>query len=145
MKKLIFVNCILAIAVIFSFCAKSDPKEELNTLNPEVTAIDRACNYPCTVSNIGTLNNVTLTFCGTNTNSTNCISCTGALAQGVVSTSDPLYAIDMCAPTTFSVIASGQTSVNLTAGGGNSTGPVTILAGGCKRFMIDTNCIIYKL
>ncbi|MBC7776386.1 MAG: hypothetical protein H7246_13205 [Phycisphaerae bacterium] len=144
MKKLIFVNCILAIAVIFSFCAKTDPMEEPNTMNQEVTAIERSCTYPCTVSNIGTLNNVTLTFCGTCANSTNCISCTSTLAQGVSSTSDPMFTIDMCAPTTFSVTASGQTSVNLTAGS-NSTGAVFIPTGGCKRFTIDTNCNIYKL
>lgn len=42
MKKLIFVNCVLALAVIFTYCSKPDLKEELSTVNTENVAENRA-------------------------------------------------------------------------------------------------------
>ncbi|MBC7776965.1 MAG: hypothetical protein H7246_16155 [Phycisphaerae bacterium] len=41
MKKLIFANCVLGLALIFSFCSKPDLKQELSTVTPGNTASDR--------------------------------------------------------------------------------------------------------
>ncbi|MFN0215012.1 MAG: hypothetical protein ACKVT2_12220 [Saprospiraceae bacterium] len=141
MKKLIFANCILAIAVFFSFCAKPELKEELSSVNPNDVASNRET---CTVTHVGVSNDATLTICGTNTNASNCVSCTGSNAQGVeIVPVIGFLNLTLTTPVEFSVRANKFTVVNLSANGGaSSTGPIQIPTGGCRRFSIDANCNI---
>ncbi|MBC7776966.1 MAG: hypothetical protein H7246_16160 [Phycisphaerae bacterium] len=41
MKKLIFANGVLALALIFSFCSKPSLNQELSAVNPDTAASDR--------------------------------------------------------------------------------------------------------
>jgi len=141
MKKLIFVNCILAIAVIFSFCTKPDLKEELSSVNNDQVASNRV---PCTLSSIGPVFNVTtLAICGTNTNLQVCQSCLVAKAIGLEMFQGP-FNLALQAPISFTITSSLATALNLTAG--NNQLPLTAFnAGQCRRFHIDANCVITEI
>lgn len=141
MKKLIITNCILAIAVIFTYCAKPNVNEEISTVNTDQVAVDRG--GPCTITNIPPFNTATLTFCGTNTNATACVTCppsTPAVGVLVVPPGSPVI-FTLTGPATFSVTTNITTSLNLTTGG-SQTGWVTIPANGCQRYTVDANCVI---
>ena len=141
MKKLIFVNCILAIAVIFSFCTKPELNEQLNATSTSLDASDRG--GPCTVTNIPPFNTADLTFCGTNTNAIVCAGCppgTPQVGELFFPAGTPVN-FQVNGPITFSVRGSIQTSVNLTAGNGQ-TGWIFIPANNCQKFHVDANCNI---
>ncbi len=141
MKKLVIANCILAIAVIFSFCAKPNLNEELASVGVNPSASDRG--GPCVVTNVPPVNVADLTFCGTNTNTTACATCPpGTPAVGVefFAAGTPV-SFPVNGPVTFSVRGSIQTSVNL-ATPVNQTGWIFIQAGGCQKFYVDANCNI---
>ncbi|MBC7776385.1 MAG: hypothetical protein H7246_13200 [Phycisphaerae bacterium] len=141
MKKLIFANCILAIAVIFSFCAKPDLKEELSSVNNDQVASNRV---PCTLSSVGPVFNVaTLTLCGTNTTMQKCFSClVPGAAVGVEVFQGP-WSLVLDAPVTFSITSDLATSINLVAG--NALAPTVFAAGQCRRFHIDASCVITEI
>ncbi len=144
MKKLIFVNCILAIAVIFTYCAKPSLQEELSSVNAETPADNRAV---CTLTNVGVSNDATLTLCGTNTNATGCPDCLNANVLGLelrTMAQMTLAGIALTTPIIVSVRANKLAVVNFTAGA-NSTGIIQIPVGGCRRFAIDANCNITAL
>ena len=143
MKKLIFTNCILAIAVIFSFCAKPDLKEELSSVNTSDLVSDRGV---CTVTQFGLSNLATLTFCGTNTNATNCPSCVNGINfTGVEVLSIAGLNLTLTTPITFSVRTNMLTVLNFSTGVGNPTGPIQLAAGDCAKFRIDNNCNIVHI
>ena len=132
MKKLIITNCILAIAVIFTYCAKPDLNEELSSVNSGEVASNRTV---CVIT-VNPANTATLTFCGTNTNANQCSSCTGDKKTGTDSLFGP-GSITVNAPTELSISSNINTSVNL-----NGNPPVAIPAGGCRKFKVDANCVI---
>lgn len=135
MKKLIFVNCLLAIAVAFTYCAKPELKEDLSSVNTDEVVSNRV---PCTLSSIGPVFNTTvLTICGTNTNLQNCKSCLNVPATGVEIFQGP-FNLALNAPIQFSITSTLATSLNLTTGGPAT--PVAFNAGQCRRFSIDANC-----
>ena len=140
MKKLIFANCILAIAVIFSFCAKPDLTEELASVNTDQVASSRV---PCTLSSIGPVfNATTLSICGTNTNFQKCVSCLVANPMGLEVFQGPFNLV-LQAPISFTITSSLATSLNLTTGG-----PATnyvFAAGQCRRFNLDANCVLTEI
>lgn len=146
MKKLIFANCILAIAVIFSFCAKPDLKEELSTVTPEVSAGDRG---NCVLTSVGTTT-YTLRVCGTNTNATACQGCipnvipaplTGVEFSGPGGTLN----IPLVTPIVISITATnGPQSLYLNAGN-NQLPQINLAQGQCRSFSIDDNCFITAL
>ncbi len=142
MKKLILANCILAVAVIFSFCAKPELNEELGSVNATDAVTERGT---CTLTNLPPFNTATLTFCGTNTNTTGCLSCKNTLSQGVEIVPATSVNLTLQTPITFSVRADKQTAVNFSTGVGFPTGPVEIAAGECRVFAIDNNCNITLL
>ncbi len=140
MKKLIFANCILAIAVIFSFCAKPDLTEELSSVNTDQVVSNRV---PCTLSSIGPVFNVsTITVCGTNTNMDACKSCLVAKAIGK---EDFIGGFNLAlnAPIQFTITSSLATSLNLTTGGPATA--VAFTAGQCRRFSIDASCVLTEI
>lgn len=146
MKKLIFVNCVLAIAVIFSFCSKPDLKQELSNVDPEITVGDRAT---CVLTNVGTTT-WPITVCGTNTNLTACQGClpfvTPSAPRGVeVSAPGGTLNLSLTTPITISISAlAGPQSLWLNAG--NNQLPLIQLAQGqCRSFSIDANCFITAL
>ncbi|MBC7776011.1 MAG: hypothetical protein H7246_11300 [Phycisphaerae bacterium] len=141
MKKLVFANCILAIAVIFSFCAKPSLNEELKSMGTDLSVSDRG--GPCTVTNVPPVNTADLTFCGTNTNATSCAGCPPGTPQTGVEffAAGTPVSFPVTGPITFSVRGSIQTSVNLATPAGQ-TGWVFIPAGGCQKFHVDANCNI---
>ena len=139
MKKLIFANCILGLALLFSFCSKPDLKQELNTVTPNITASDRACTLSVTTSS-----NNTVQVCGTSTNAVNCKSCTGAIVQGVEFFNGN-FNLALANPIIVSVIASGGANQLTLTAGGNSVGPVAFTSGQCIRFAIDNNCDVIQL
>ncbi|MDX1910028.1 MAG: hypothetical protein SFV22_01015 [Saprospiraceae bacterium] len=141
MKKLIFLNCVLALALIFSYCSKSEVAPELNLPASDQTADNRGV---CTLTHTGLSNTATITLCGTNTNANNCVDCLGNAVQGVEVTTVAGLNLTLNTPITFSVRTNQLTVVNLTAGT-NSTGAIQIPAGGCRRFRIDDNCNIAAL
>lgn len=145
MKKLIFANCILAIAVIFSFCAKPDLKEELASVTPEIKAENRAT---CTLTNLGSTTHK-VRLCGTNTNAAVCQGCPNTFPQvftGVFQS--PLngdFSIALTTPIVIYISATtGAQTLFLDAGNG-SIGPLALPAGGCRGFAIDDNCNITAL
>ncbi len=145
MKKLIFVNCVLAIAVIFSFCAKPDLKQELSSVDPEVSVGDRAV---CVLTNAGSTT-YPITVCGTNTNLTQCKACLPfvlpAPLQGV-EVSGPGGALNLTlnTPITFSISAlAGPQTLWLTAA--NQLPLINLALGECRSFHIDANCVITAL
>ena len=131
MKKLIFLNCMLAVALIFSFCSKSDTQESLNAENPEAVVTERGT---CLLTNIPS-NTATLTLCGTNTNATFCSSCLPALSQGLVVYPGGNINLTLTTPITFSISSNINTAVNLPG-----LPPVAIGGGGCRVFHMDDNC-----
>ncbi len=138
MKKLIFANCILAIALIFSFCSKPDLKQDLNSVNPELNATDRACNL-----NIFSATNAQYGVCGTNLNAVACNFCNGA-STGAHFLSGSQVLAGIPTPAIISITASGGANV-LTLVAGNNLGPIAFAARECKRFSIDNNCNIVLL
>ncbi len=150
MKKLIIANCILAIAVIFSFCAKPDLTEELSSVNTDNLSADRGGPggpgggpggpggpVICNLVNLPS-NTAVLTFCGTNTNAINCVSCPpGTPAQGVEIFPGGFVNLNLQTPITFSISSNILTAVNL-----NGAPPVQIDAGGCVKFTMDENCVV---
>ncbi|MBC7776010.1 MAG: hypothetical protein H7246_11295 [Phycisphaerae bacterium] len=142
MKKLVIANCILAIAVIFSFCAKPDLTEEL-IASTDAAAGDRAT---CTLVNSPGNINTTITICGTNTNKTTCVPCGAAApsATGVEVFAGSLFALNLQTPITISISNTNLTALNLTAG--NNTLPtIPMPAGSCFKFHIDANCFITQI
>lgn len=145
MKKLLFINGVLAIAVLFTYCSKPDLKQELSTVNPETGAGDRGT---CVLSSIGNALG-TVTVCGTNTNATRCVGClptAGPTPPTGVVVSGPGGALNLTltTPISFSITApTGQTL--LLNAGGNQLGPIVFPAGGCRSFFIDDNCNISLL
>jgi hypothetical protein len=146
MKKLIFVNCVLALAVIFTYCSKPDLKQELSNVDPEITVGDRAV---CTLTNVGTTT-APITVCGTNTNLTACQGCvpfvTPAAPRGVV-VSGPggTLNLPLTTPINISISAlAGPQSLWLNAGG-NQLPLIQLAAGQCRSFTIDANCNITAL
>jgi len=141
MKKLIFVNCILALAVVFTYCAKPDLKEGLSSVNSDQVAANRV---PCTLSSIGPVFNVaTLTLCGTNTNAQVCQSClVPNKAIGVEVFQGP-WSLVLDAPVAFSITSDIATVLNLTTGGNPLQ--TNFAAGQCRRFVIDASCVITEI
>jgi len=141
MKKLVFANCILAIAIIFSFCAKPDLKEELSA-NTDNFAGERAtCTLVCSPGNVNTV----ITICGTNTNKTSCQPCIGAASTtGVEVFQGSVFNLNLQTPITISISNTLQTALNLTAGN-NMLPPIDMPPGSCRRFRIDDNCFITLL
>ncbi len=70
MKKLIFANCVLGLALIFSFCSKPDLKQELGTVTPDITSSDRG---PCCMQLVVTSGNFqSAEICGVSSSNTSC-------------------------------------------------------------------------
>ena len=113
MKKLMLANAILAIAVIFSFCAKPELKEELS-LTTDNVAGDRAT---CTLVNNPANINTVLTLCGTNTNATICADCVPNKAMGQEVFIGGLFSLNLQTPITFTIRNTNPTAYNLSAGG----------------------------
>ena len=140
MKKLIFVNCVLALAVIFTYCSKPDLKEELSTVNTENVAENRAV---CVLTNQPTTT-FGLVLCGTNTNNNACNACNGAALLGTANVTNFIN-FPLTTPTVISISAPfGGQNLFLNAGG-NNVGPFWLPQGACRRFAIDGNCNITAL
>lgn len=143
MKKLIFVNCLLAIAVVFTYCAKPELNEELSSVNTDEVVSNRV---PCTLSSIGPVFNVsTITVCGTNTNFISCKSCLVPKGLGTESFIGP-FNLALNAPIQFTITSSLATSLNLSTNG--VAGPATNYvfgAGQCRRFNLDANCVLTEI
>ncbi len=146
MKKLIFVNCLLALAVIFTYCSKPDLKQELSSTGSEISVGDRAT---CVLTNAGT-SAAPITVCGTNTNLTQCRGCIPfvlpAPLQGVV-VSGPGGALNLSltTPITFSISALAGAQTLFLNAGGNQLPLIQLAAGECRSFSIDANCNITAL
>lgn len=146
MKKLIFTNCILAIAVIFSFCAKPDLKEELSTVAPEVSAGDRGA---CVLTSVGSYTS-TLRVCGTNTNATQCQGCVPNIIPNVwtgveFSTAGGVLNIPLTTPIVVSITATNGPQTLWLNAGGNQLPLIFLAQGQCRSFGIDDNCNITAL
>ncbi|GEM_PF-1334061 len=147
MKKLIFVNCVLVLAVIFTYCSKPDLTQEQSSLSPEIKAENRGT---CTLTNLGSTTHK-VRICGTNLNSNPCISCvpftlpsplTGVFQSPV----NGDFSIMLTTPIIISISATtGAQTLFLDGGNGNPIGPINLPAGGCLSFSIDDNCNITAL
>lgn len=144
MKKLIIANCILAVAVLFSFCAKPDQAEEQALVGNDEIATNRV---PCTlINNTNPVNTATIRICGTNTNLQGCQSCVGGKSQGVVFSQGGQLVLPLNAPVCFSVTSDLPTWVNFSTAGGNTLPPIFIAGGqACEEFCIDANCTITNI
>lgn len=139
MKKLIFANCILAIAVIFSFCAKPDLKQELSTVAPNTKASSRdECKVKIFPNAL-----TPLTYCGTDTNLQDCgfSPCAVTLPGVEVVTGDADLFFGKT-PVTFSISSDFGNSVILETSA-NQIGPINIPAGECVSFTVDFDCTIH--
>lgn len=139
MKKLIIANCILAVALIFSFCTKPEMEDTLTGINTDQVASNRAV---CTITNIPPVNTANLTFCGVSQAGAPCLDCNNNAAVGSITFNAGVPVnFNVTTPITFSLRANKRTSVNLSAGNGN-TGWIVIPQGGCQRYTVDDNCNI---
>ncbi|MBC7776007.1 MAG: hypothetical protein H7246_11280 [Phycisphaerae bacterium] len=143
MKKLVIANCILAIAVIFSFCAKPDLKEELSSVNTNDVVSNRGT---CTLINSPSNAAATLTVCGTNLNFQKCNMCPpgNVNGQGVAVFPGGQINLTLTTPIEISISTDVQTALNLNAGNGG-VGPIALGANGCARFRINDDCSITPL
>ncbi len=146
MKKLIIVNCVLALAVIFTYCSKPELTQDQASLTPEIKAENRAT---CTLTNLGSYTNK-VRICGTNLNSNQCISCLPNVTPNVLTGifQSPVngdFAINLTTPIVISISAPfGPQTLWLNAGG-NQLPLITLAAGECRSFSIDDNCNITAL
>ncbi len=135
MKKLLFALPVLAIAMLFAYCDRPSIQEELSSVNPNAST-DRAT---CLVQ-IDRASPTAITLCGTNTNATNCASCTGGKAQGTVNIPagvNPFF-ITLTTPIEFSISTATGNSVVLTTAAGQIVVDLTSVF--CKTVRIDANC-----
>lgn len=142
MKKLIFINCVLALAVIFTYCAKPDATEESNAINTGAAVGERTT---CTVTNIPPVNTADLSFCGIDPFGEPCLNCGGGANGSAFFLAGVPVSFNVSAPITFWVKPSKATSINLTTGSGAPTGWVFIPNGQCARFYVDANCNITQV
>lgn len=145
MKKLILVNCVLTLAVIFTYCSKPDLTQEQSTVTPEIKAENRAT---CTLTNAGTTTHK-VRICGTNTNATVCQGCPNTFPQTFTGVfQSPLngdFAITLTTPIVIYISATTGAQTLFLDAGGNNIGPLALPAGGCQGFAIDGNCNITAL
>lgn len=139
MKKLIFINCVLAVAVLFTFCSKPDRQKEL-ILVDTVTSVEERTVSACLLSITG-VTTCDLVICGTNTNQQACNPC-GVVQQflGVeVATGGN---INLNTPIVISISTpDGPQQFDLTADA-NVLQSIRLLQGQCRSFHIDANCVI---
>lgn len=145
MKKLIITNCILAIAVIFSFCAKPNLQEDLSQVN--ITDITSSRSFCTLINNTVPVNAATITLCGTNTNELTCSNCIPPNKEvtGVVQSQGGQLSLELEGPICFQVTSDLPTWVNFSTLGGNALPPVFIAAGACELFCIDEKCVIMHI
>ncbi len=143
MKKLIFINCILALAVVFTYCSKSDVQEQLGSVATTDVASSRGT---CTLINNPSNAAATLTVCGTNLNLQKCQMCPpgNVKGQGVAVFPGGQINLTLTTPIEISISTDVATALNLNAGNG-SVGPFPLGIGGCKRFRINDDCSITPL
>jgi len=133
MKKILFAIPAIAMAVLFTFCRKADVTSGLSTSGSALKSADRGA---CTVY-IYPLTYAMLSYCGTETNATDCSTCLGDSKGVEVITGDASF--DLSNPTSFSISSAFATSVIL-ATDNNQIGPIAIGANGCEVFTVDANC-----
>jgi len=140
MKKAIFLLPVLAFVSFLTFCTKTNVQEEATVAPENVAAADR--NDCC--FNVYSDNIHDITFCGTNLNSNNCLSCTGGIAKGVnVMVGD---GSQICIPwnTRFYIrtASPGGSWILLaaTSTGNPNPGWVYIPAGGCQGYYVNDAC-----
>ena len=139
MKKVLFAVPVLAMALLFTFCNKSDVQEETPPVNTNVGAVERGiCDMQVFATNV---HNIIL--CGTQTNSQACIPC-GSLtpsAKGVEVLVGDGSTITLTTPLTFSVTTNAPFGIWVRfVTSADDTGFVFIPATGCVPFTIDDNC-----
>ncbi|MBX2890336.1 MAG: hypothetical protein KF734_05375 [Saprospiraceae bacterium] len=144
MKKLIFINCVLAVAVLFTFCSKPDRQEELIPVDT-VTSVEERTVSACLLSITGATT-WDLVICGTNTNQQACNPC-GVVQQflGVEVATGGNINLSLNTPIVISISApDGPQQFDLTAGA-NVLQSIRLLQGQCRSFHIDANCVIAAL
>lgn len=142
MKKLFFLLPALAVSFALAFCSKTDVKEELNSVDSNLTASNRmTCNVVVTAASASEL-----IFCGTQNNLTKCASCGPTpWAQGgfAISGTSP-FDFDVPTPITFSVSSATGNTLRITTSA-NSVGPIHLGILGqpnCRTVTIDANCFV---
>jgi len=140
MKKVLFSMPLLALAMLFTFCNKTNVQEEASFANPNTQAPDRA--GVCYLQIWG--HNYDVRLCGTGMNTNACSLCGTAASQGTFVYSPTLVSTNVMAPTTFSVTSTAPVGefITLTTAS-NQIGPVFLPAGGCLTFKIDDTCTLF--
>lgn len=126
----------LAGAAFFAFCSKSDVTSDLKAADKVATSTNRGA---CLV-NVYPLTYATLTYCGTETNTTDCSTCVGDSKGVEVITGDAVLEFASL-PTSFSISSATSTSV-IVATENNQIGPIAIPANGCIVIDVDGNCVV---
>lgn len=136
MKKVLLAIPLFAMAVVFAFCSKADPKPDPGALNSNVQTTHRGGGcmvwvYPLTYH--------PLTYCGTLTNDLACSTCVGNATGEETVSGD--FSFELPAPQSFSISSDFSTSVIILTET-NQIGPISIPANGCEVFTVDGNCSI---
>ncbi len=143
MKKVLFAVPTLALALLFTFCNKTNVQEDALSVNPTAEVTERGgglgtCDVQVFADNV---HNIIL--CGTQTNAQTCIPCgaTTPSAKGVEVVVGNGGTITLPAPLTFSVTTNAPFGIWVRFVTANDdTGFVFIPATGCQTFTLNDSC-----
>ena len=141
MKKVLFAVPVLALALLFTFCNKTNVHEEISSAAPNTAVSERGpgtCDVQIFADNV---HNIIL--CGTQTNNQTCTPC-GSLtpsAKGVEVVVGNGGTITLPVPLTFSVTTNAPFGIWVRfVTNSDDTGFVFIPATGCQTFTLNDNC-----
>lgn len=141
MKKLIFINCVLALAVFFTFCSKPDRQDELIPVDTVTSIEERNSTTSTCLLTSNPMTNTPLVICGTNTNQQACVPCGGLQAfMGVEVAMGGNINLSLNTPISISISAPNGAQFVLDAG--NNQVPIALQQGGCRLIHIDADCFI---
>lgn len=140
MKKVLFALPLLAMAILFAYCHKSEnaPTGALNN-TPNMPAVDRSCGDKCTISYLLTSTN-TLEVCGVVGNTTQCALCTSVFGAGYTTIDATGTSFDVIACRTFSITNNNPTATSVSFDGGATY--TVIPANGCVLFAVKADCSV---
>ncbi|MBC7776381.1 MAG: hypothetical protein H7246_13180 [Phycisphaerae bacterium] len=136
MKKLLFALPMLALAIFFTYCDRPNLQEELNSVNQNVIANDRAC-----LVQIDKASPTLVTLCGTGAAATSCNLCgtKGSGPDAIPAGVSPWFTT-VNGPMQFS--ASSVTGNTITVTTSANSKVFVIPAGGCVVITIDASCVV---
>jgi hypothetical protein len=133
MKKIIFSFAALAVAAMFSFCAKEESVSETTAIPDNTPIVERG---PCSVT---VTSDGPVTVCGLRQNITACTSCCNVNAQGLTAVNGTVNFTGF-GQNTFYITNTGAASVTVTISTPTSSLQYEIKPGNCVVGTLLDNC-----